>query len=140
MKNTNMFIERIEASSPDKCWNWIGHLDRNGYGKYGGRLAHRLAWELFNERKIPDGMYVLHSCDNPRCCNPAHLRIGTQQDNMRDMVARGRMTITPRKLTVHDVKLIRSSGMSHRDVMETYMVCETHARNVVNGNRWGAVA
>ena len=81
----------------DECWIWTAHTDRNGYGQctqvvYGQSiwLAHRLAWVLANKRPVPDEMKVLHSCDNPPCCNPTHLHLGTQLDNMREMRERGR--------------------------------------------------
>lgn len=78
------------------CWNWTACTDKHGYGqialggKHGGQaLAHRVSYEL-HVGQIPDGMMVLHSCDNPACINPAHLRIGTQIDNMADMASRDR--------------------------------------------------
>ena len=72
------------------CWEWTGARNRGGYGIKGRRLAHRLAWSEANGRPVPDGMLVLHSCDNPPCVNPAHLRIGTVADNAADRVARNR--------------------------------------------------
>jgi hypothetical protein len=76
-----------------ECWEFAGPT-RKGYGQLGvgsGRhiSAHRISWELANG-PIPDGMQVLHTCDNPPCVNPAHLFLGTHQDNMDDMVAKGR--------------------------------------------------
>lgn len=79
----------------DGCWIWTGSIAtaRGGYGIVGfqGKTwrAHRLAWTLANNQ-IPKGLYVLHSCDNPPCVNPAHLRTGTQADNMKDAHQRGR--------------------------------------------------
>ena len=71
------------------CWEWTGCRERYDYGKikvviHGQTIyhAHRLAWVLANGRAIPDGLYVLHSCDNPPCCNPKHLSVGTQMDNV----------------------------------------------------------
>lgn len=76
----------------DLCWNWRGSTAK-GYGqiKAEGRVmrAHRLAFELV-KGEVPEGLFVLHSCDNPLCCNPKHLRVGTHQDNMDDKTARGR--------------------------------------------------
>jgi len=79
------------------CWEWTGTVDKNGYGmmamKTGGKWApmysHRAAW-TFSRGPIPAGLFVLHHCDNPLCCNPGHLFIGTQADNMRDMAEKGR--------------------------------------------------
>ena len=79
------------------CWNWTGAIHRNGYGKFGRRDgdrqrtdgAHRVAWEVLIG-PIPDGLHVLHKCDNPCCINPEHLFVGTNQDNVDDMMAKGR--------------------------------------------------
>ena len=79
-----------------KCWLWRASIDRWGYGQFKPMAgasplrAHRVAWEIFNGRDVPDGMSVLHSCDNPRCCNPDHLRPGTHGENMADKASRGR--------------------------------------------------
>lgn len=75
------------------CWVWTAHCMHDGYGtfKFKGKdeLAHRVAY-LMTHGSIPPGHEILHHCDNPPCCNPAHLFTGTQFDNMRDMVAKGR--------------------------------------------------
>lgn len=77
------------------CLEWTGTRFTNGYGMLGvgGKMlrAHRVAHELFIG-PIPDGLHVLHSCDNPPCVNPAHLRTGTRIDNMQDKALRGRNT------------------------------------------------
>jgi len=83
------------------CWEWQGSLLKKGYGRFGFSskevvLAHRFAWEL-EHGAIPDGQCVLHRCDNPPCCNPAHLFLGTRADNNRDMWAKGRARIANRQ-------------------------------------------
>ena len=81
-----------KVNKTDVCWYWTAYRDDKGYGTFGlnGKLqkAHRVAYEL-TYGAIPDGAHILHSCDNPPCVNPAHLRAGTRSDNMRDKVARG---------------------------------------------------
>lgn len=75
-----------KSAGPNGCWEWIGHRNRDGYGQ---GLAHRRAWKSVNG-PIPEGMMVLHRCDNRPCCNPRHLYLGTAQDNIFDAMARGR--------------------------------------------------
>lgn len=84
-----------KVEKTDTCWLWTGALQQ-GYGRmfYAAadrhpRLAHRVAWEL-THGPIPDGMFILHHCDNPRCVRPDHLFLGSQLDNMRDRSAKGR--------------------------------------------------
>jgi len=85
------FWDKVEKS--DDCWNWKGARFNHGYGQFwNGRrpvVAHRYSWELHNG-PIPDGLHCLHVCDTPDCVNPSHLFLGTHQDNMTDMVNKGR--------------------------------------------------
>ncbi len=91
------FWEKVAKGAPDDCWEWQASVftGRYGYGRFqfgrprGVVYAHRLAWELTNGQ-VPEGAHVLHSCDNPPCVNPSHLRIGTPADNAQDMLARKR--------------------------------------------------
>lgn len=73
----------------DTCWEWAGNRNQHGYGRLDTTYAHRLSWE-FHHGPIPDGLVVMHACDNPPCVNPWHLRLGTQVENMRDMARKGR--------------------------------------------------
>lgn len=98
------------------CWPWLGGTDDDGYGQflYKGNAvrSHRVAW-IFTFGEIPNGLRVLHTCDNPPCCNPDHLFLGTQANNNADMVAKGRQRILygeahgSAKLTTNDVAAMR---------------------------------
>jgi hypothetical protein len=88
--------EKVEKTPT--CWLYHGWRNNKGYGmigdaagghRYRHQLAHRIAYEL-TVGVIPDGKNVLHHCDVPLCVNPAHLYIGTQKENVRDMITRGR--------------------------------------------------
>lgn len=85
------------VNKTDGCWLWTASVDRKGYGKITVRtgektkwvIAHRAVYELL-VGPIPEGMHLLHHCDNPLCVNPSHMFIGTNDDNIRDMIAKGR--------------------------------------------------
>lgn len=87
------FWQKVGQGNPDDCWLWQSTVMKNGYGHFwngkGGSLAHRTAYEL-HYGPISKSMFVCHRCDVKLCCNPAHLFLGTPQDNMDDMVVKGR--------------------------------------------------
>ena len=86
------FWAQVDAAAPDVCWEWLGYVKPEGYGRlrYQKRdyLAHRLAYHL--AIGDPGGLHVCHHCDNPLCCNPSHLFLGTDADNCRDRDLKGR--------------------------------------------------
>ena len=93
------FVDRFwgmvdRSGGPAACWNWQGSLTQAGYGIIGfvehiHEPSHRIAYAL-TYGSIPPDLFVCHHCDNPPCCNPQHLFVGTHADNMRDMVQKGR--------------------------------------------------
>ena len=99
--NIARYWEKVDRREPDECWPWTGEVNNQGYGRFNlwhdGRrtrlLAHRLAVVLAGTL-LPERMKVLHRCDNPPCVNPAHLQIGTQGDNMRDALSKGRLDLS----------------------------------------------
>ena len=86
------FMNFVDAT-PSGCWEWSGYRSPDGYGAFQmfGKSwrAHRASHVLFIG-EIPEGYFILHSCDNPPCVNPAHLRAGTAKENTQDMVEKGR--------------------------------------------------
>jgi len=98
-KDINRFLSKINfTDNPNKCWDWNRCLDTNGYGQFHVKLNYkenkmflstRLSYFIHNGVD-PVGFAVLHKCDNPKCCNPSHLFLGTLSENTVDMVSKGR--------------------------------------------------
>ena len=137
------------------CWPWTAARHGQGYGLFtqDGKLhrAHRVAWSL-THGAIPKsvgfhGTCVLHRCDNPPCCNPEHLFLGTHFDNMRDMSNKGRAAQPDNrgercyaaKLTAADVRQMRrlsAHGASSSDIAKAFDVSQPAAWRIINGQRW----
>jgi hypothetical protein len=110
------FWAKVDIGNSNVCWNWTGTADYRGYGKFGTNGttigSHALAWSLFNKLQIPLGKCVLHRCDNPSCCNPYHLYLGSPADNMLDRenrcpVSKELSGVSKAKLRHGEVWLIR---------------------------------
>ena len=135
----------------DGCWEWIGHIHRSGYGRVmrwaiskDGTWAHRYSWMLANG-PIPEGMLVLHKCDNRSCVRPSHLFLGSHADNMADASKKGRMRNAGKpcaKLKVQDVWAIRKlylEGARQRDLAKQFGVAQSTVSEVVNNKYWSYV-
>jgi hypothetical protein len=141
------FWNAVDRRADNECWEWTRARDENGYGRIsiGGRqggmvLAHRHSYELANG-PIPDGLDVLHSCDNPPCVNPGHLRAGTAKDNMEDVSIRERSNT--RKLTAADVASIKAAyrgGATQLDLARKFGVCSSNVSYICRGVTWRHVA
>lgn len=115
----SQFWTSVASGEPDACWPWTGTRSRLNYGSYTLRginhRAHRVAYML-SKGPIPADLHVLHSCDNPPCCNPRHLRVGTVLENSRERTAKGRVPVGEKnggaKLRAEDVYVIRGSTES----------------------------
>jgi hypothetical protein len=87
-------LDKIEVDSNTDCWLWLGGKNNIGYGMIRDekkmRTTHRVSYEEHTNTKIPAGMCVCHTCDNPLCVNPAHLWLGSRKDNTDDMISKGR--------------------------------------------------
>ncbi len=129
------------------CWNWTGSTHIQGYGRIKKNgvdmLAHRASWEIHNG-PIPPGMCVCHKCDNPPCVNPAHLFLGTHQDNMADRDAKGRNVHAwgeragSAKLTWVKVAEIRKlkGVVSQRAVAKQFGVTQCTISCIQSGKTW----
>jgi hypothetical protein len=149
------FWERVDRRGADECWPWLGWVAGNGYGYFSMRSkshgAHRLAF-TFTNGPVDDGLFVCHRCDNPLCCNPAHLFAATPGENSADMVAKGRSGCPPHwrgsrnpgaKLTPDQVRearrLYAAGGISYPKLAERYGMHWRTLRRVVRGEGYADV-
>jgi hypothetical protein len=150
------FWSKVDKSG--ECWVWTASTGRFGYGQFmtvedgmrRNNKAHRFAWELTNG-PIPAGKLVLHSCDNPACVKPAHLFLGSQDDNMRDMREKGRSVHWKRsgtrhrqfRLTEDEVREIRaasSGGESNRSIAPRFGIHHGYVSQITTRRVWKDVA
>lgn len=140
------FWSKVDRRGAGECWPWQAGTNR-GYGAFslgrrseGMALAHRVSWQLANG-DLPEGKFVRHKCDNPPCVNPAHLELGDQTDNMRDMAERERGH--HRKLTAAQVSVIRArlrAGSSQRELACEFGVTQGTVSWIAQGKTWRHVA
>lgn len=164
------FVSKYDTSGgAQSCWEWTGTYYNSGYGQFALNtrtplLAHRYAYEILHG-PIPDGMYICHRCDNRRCVNPAHLFLGTPEDNTADMISKGRQQDYSRvvrgadhplvrapwkaargssnglaKLTEAKVADIRASTVPTRKLAKIYGVSRVTIQKIRRGLTWAHVA
>jgi hypothetical protein len=142
------------------CWEWTAYRQGSGYGWFWVRgqgpqrvsvLAHRMAWEL-THGPIPDGLCVCHHCDNPPCCNPVHLFLGTDSDNKVDAWNKGRGTRPCKwgeengyaKLTEAAIREIRrryaAGGVTQQELADAYGVNQTKISAAILRRTWAHIA
>lgn len=147
--NTNRFLANIDKVSAAPCWLWAGAVSKRGYGIFRANFhgqnfwrAHRFSWAFHNDRAIPQGLVVCHSCDNPRCVNPDHLRADTQASNNAEAIVRGRWKpnvgtqngraiVSPRQ-----VQEIRTSADSQMVLAKRYGIAQGQVSRIIRGENW----
>jgi hypothetical protein len=152
------FWSNVDIASKDECWYWKGpYINNRGYGYTEIRQerveAHRFYWELFYG-KIPDGLCVLHKCDNRLCVNPYHLFLGTPKDNSEDAIRKGRTCKGEKngksKLTKEQVLKIKHEYVpgsrckkgrasikgNGKELAKKYGISICHLRKIIYGKRW----
>jgi hypothetical protein len=136
-----------KSGGPDACWPWTASTN-TGYGQMTWKRkpdrAHRLMWVLHHGPIPPDKPHILHRCDNPPCCNPAHLWAGTNADNIADMVAKKRARGGGQrgedsgnaKLTLIQVRAIRAATGMQRDTAKRFGVSLSTVNSILRGRNW----
>ena len=141
------FYNKVNKDGPNGCWEWAAYRNHDDYGGFwlDGEMkrAHRTSWML-EHGSIPDGLHVLHHCDNRKCVNPDHLWLGTHADNMRDMAEKGRAASNPQpgetngraKLTEADIPAIRADNRFLRVIAAEYGVSPKQISRIKRRERW----
>lgn len=144
-KQLSNFLKKIDKK--ELCWEWNASLTHDFYGRFRTSLktllSHRVSYSIF-KGEIPEGMCVCHKCDNPKCCNPDHLFLGTVKENSNDMISKGRSLAGSKnhksKLTENDIKeivLMRlETGLSYPKIAKIYNVTPSAIRFIFIGKNW----
>lgn len=131
------FWSKVDIKGPDECWTWTANTHRQGYGffkftKAQNRLAHRVAYELAYGVPLVPAQKILHKCDNPCCVNPVHLMLGTQRDNVLDMIAKGRDRRVS-KITDEQVTAIRLDARTQQAIADDYGIHYSEVSRIKRG-------
>ena len=136
---------RTVADEATGCWVWQGSCGVNGYGSLrtgdNGKpvLCHRIMYEHACG-PIPKGMVVMHKCDNRRCCNPEHLQLGTQRENIRDMHRKGKCGRTVLNIDeVREIRRLHEAGSGVQKLASVFGVGSYTIQAIVSGRSWGWV-
>lgn len=135
-----------KSGGDDACWPWTGYSE-GGYGQffYEGsmRVAPRLALSFWSGEQPSPELDTCHSCNNPPCCNPRHLRFDTRKSNVADAIAAGTFRGRPPKVTAEDVRVIRervAAGAVRRDLAAQYGVTPSAITSIITGRTWPKAA
>jgi hypothetical protein len=144
------FWENVSVKGADDCWEWQGYRDAKGYGRMSFnrnvRIANRVAWGIMNG-DIKKGICILHKCDNPPCCNPAHLFLGTRSDNAKDRHKKGRTktgvhfgSVNPNSILIEDdvikIRKLATEGMKQKDIAIKFNVSIHSISSIVRNVSW----
>ena len=137
------FWSKVDIKGDNECWEWIRFKDKAGYGQFGYQkkvyYAHRFSYEL-TFGQIANGLCVCHSCDNPSCCNPKHLWLGTDRDNQKDRHSKGRTvkgeTHGNSLLKDKDVYLIKYSNIPAKILAKKFQISPYVVWSIRRNDSW----
>ena len=129
------FTDKVDHGPVEECWPWLGHVDRNGYGKFRVDdhvlLSHRLGWHLHHRQYAPLDMVLDHTCRNRNCCNPIHLNLVLSRVNSRRRI--------DSKLDagmVEEIRHLVTDGYTHGEVAKMYNICRGSVSNIMTNRTW----
>ena len=148
---------KVDRKGEDECWNWKGYKNEKGYGRTWindyGYYAHRVIFDLVHPNTITlsapkdtdETGFLLHTCDNPSCCNPKHLFVGTHAENMADKVAKKRQATFPKdsgprcKLSMaqaREIRQLRKDGVSARELAKRFDISLPSIKTLLRGQSY----
>lgn len=142
-KDQQRFWSKVNLGTEENCWDWTASCVTAGYGKFSYKSkafdAHRFSYFLhFGE--IPRGMFVCHRCDNPKCVNPSHLFLGTNLDNVKDMIAKrlhrfgdktSRSKVANKE--IKKIKTLYKKGISQKQLAKKFGICQSSISRILSG-------
>jgi hypothetical protein len=145
------FLQKVDISSPNSCWPWLGSLREGGHGSWayrcyqnGTKIASREIFKLF--KGDPGILYVCHLCGNARCCNPDHLYLGTPKENQQDRLKHNTSNRGSRcgtaKLTEENVKEIKKlikNKIKLKEIAEVFKVSESTIKAIKQKKNWAHI-
>ena len=147
MKTVRQRFNEKWIEAPSGCWEWQTSKDADGYGWFWveGKTqnAHRFSWSFHNDREIPEGMCICHTCDNPECVNPAHLVCRDVAWNVADRGAKGRSVKGESNgrskhtaLEVEQIRKLLAEGLSQRKIGKIYGIAHSGVWKIKTGKAW----
>jgi hypothetical protein len=137
------FWNKVNKRNISECWEWDGYIGSDGYGQFwykgSNTHAHRISWSIINKLDIPPKMIVLHKCDNKRCVNPYHLRLGTYSDNLQDTMERSSYRMG-RKSRFYEgevwlMKRLYNKKIDQSTICRMFKISQPHLSNLLRGIR-----
>lgn len=137
-KYQKRFWQRVDRRSSDECWEWNRGRTKAGYGTldimYKKIYSHRLSW-MIHFGEIPEHLEVCHKCDNPPCCNPNHLFLGTHKENLQDAVKKNRWASNRNGETLEIIRMAQTGKYSYAEIGRRFNISRQRAHQIVERNR-----
>lgn len=132
------FWQRVDKCLDDECWEWNRGKTKAGYGAlnimYKKFYSHRLSW-MIHFGEIPEGLVVCHKCDNPSCCNPRHLFLGTHQENIQDAVKKDRWATSRKGGALEIIKMAQTGRFTYDQIGKKFGISRQRVHQIIKKSK-----